>query len=116
MSVNTLGVVIFGLYFAYSGLAHFLGAKGLIGYASFKKVPMPSLAVYGTGLLMLLGGLGVTFGIYREVALGMIALFLVPTTVFMHDFWNESDPSAKMNGKIAFLKNVALLGATLALF
>ena len=30
MSVNTLGVVIFGLYFAYSGLAHFLGAKGLM--------------------------------------------------------------------------------------
>jgi hypothetical protein len=34
----------------------------------------------------------------------------------MHDFWNETDPMAKMSQRINFLKNVALFAAALWMF
>ena len=116
LTINIIGRVIFGLYFAYSGFEHFKNGKGMIGYAASKKVPLPKLAVYGSGVLLLLGGLGVTFAYHMTISLFLIILFLVPTTIFMHDFWNETDPMAKMSQRINFLKNVALLAAALWMF
>jgi hypothetical protein len=31
----------------------------------------------------------------------------------MHDFWKETDPMMRMNQRISFMKNVALLAAIL---
>lgn len=114
-TVYLIGRVIFGLYFAYSGLNHFLNGKGMVGYAAFKKVPMPALAVYGSGLLILLGGLGVVFEMYIQISLVLIIVFLVPVTFFMHDFWKDTDPQSKISNKINFQKNLALIGAALML-
>jgi uncharacterized membrane protein YphA (DoxX/SURF4 family) len=115
-TINIIGRVIFGLYFAYSGFNHFKNGKNMIGYSASKKVPLPKLAVYGSGLLLLLGGLGVTFAYHTTISLFFIILFLVPTTIFMHDFWNETDPMARMSQRINFLKNVALFAAALWMF
>jgi len=112
-TINIIGRVIFGLYFAYSGFGHFKNGKGMVGYTASKKVPMPWLAVYGSGLIILLGGLGVVFAYHMTISLLLVIIFLVPTTIFMHDFWKETDPMARMSQRINFLKNVALLGAAL---
>ncbi|MDR3558144.1 MAG: DoxX family membrane protein [Candidatus Pacebacteria bacterium] len=115
-TINLVGRIIFGLYFAYSGLNHFLNGAGMVGYAASKKVPAPKLAVYGSGLIVLLGGLGVAFGYHMTISLSLLVLFLVPTTIFMHDFWKETDAMAKMSQRVNFFKNVALLGAVLFMF
>jgi putative oxidoreductase len=115
-TINIIGRVIFGLYFAYSGFEHFKNASMLAGYAASKKVPTPKLAIYVSGSLLLLGGLGVIFAYHMTISLFLIILFLVPTTIFMHDFWNETDPAVRSSQKVAFLKNVALIAATLFVF
>jgi uncharacterized membrane protein YphA (DoxX/SURF4 family) len=46
----------------------------------------------------------------------MIAAFLVPTTLLFHPFWTFSDPAERRTQRGYFLRNVTLLGATLALF
>lgn len=112
-TINIIGRIIFGLYFAYSGFNHLKNIKGMAAYAASKKVPWPKVAVFGTGILILLGGLGVTFAFHMTISLGLISIFLVPTTIFMHDFWNETDPMTKMSQRVNFLKNTALLGACL---
>ena len=114
-TINIIGRVIFGLYFAFSGFEHFKNAKGLAGYAASKKVPMPMLAICVTGALLLLGGLGIVFAYHMTISLFLIIIFLVPTTMFMHDFWMETDPAARSSQKIAFLKNTAIFAATLML-
>jgi len=110
-----LGLVLFSGYFIYSGLNHFLHAKNMIGYATFKKVPYPAVAVYGSGALLLLGGLGLLLQLYAAIlgpiALGLLVLFLIPTTFMMHNFWKDTDPATRMTNQINFLKNLALLGA-----
>ena len=110
-----VGRIIFGGYFLYSGFGHFKNSAMMAGYAGSKGVPSPKLAVIGSGVLIFLGGLGVILGIYPRISLGLIALFLLFVTLKMHDYWKETDPMAKMGSRINFLKNLALLGASLML-
>jgi putative oxidoreductase len=108
-----VGRIIFGGYFILNGISHFKNIGSMAGYASSKGVPSPKLAVGGSGLLLLIGGLGVILGIYVYWALAALALFLIPVTFTMHRFWTISDPMQKMGEKINFQKNMALLGAIL---
>ncbi len=110
-----LGRILYGGFFIYSGIKHFTGLGMLKGYAAFKKVSMPGPAVMVTGLLLLIGGLGVLLGVYTNWAILALVLFLVPVTFKMHDFWNDQDPNTKMTNRLNFMKNMALLGAALML-
>lgn len=106
--------VLFGGYFLMSGINHFTKGEMMAGYVASKGIPMPTLTVYGSGLLLLLGGLGILTGAYVEWAVWSLVLFLVPVTFKMHAFWSITDPNAKMMDMIHFMKNMALLGAALA--
>ena len=115
-AVHIIGQILFGGYFIYSGINHFLNRKDYTVYAEVNKVPQPATAVYLTGVLLLLGGLGVLFNLYINIALTLLIIFLIPVTFTMHAFWKGDNTAEKSSQKIAFMKNVALLGATLLLF
>lgn len=110
-----IGEVIFGLYFIYNGYSHFKHNAGLTGYAKSKGVPMASLSVYLTGAMLLFGGLSLITGYFVIAGLWVLVLFMIPTTIMMHDFWKETDPNARMNQTIGFTKNMAIVGAILML-
>lgn len=111
-----IGRILFGGYFFMNGMNHFLKRGAMTGYATSKGVPMPEVMVLFSGLLIILGGLGVVLGVQIEIALALIILFLVPVTLKMHAFWSISDPQAKMGEMVNFMKNTALIGATLMLY
>jgi uncharacterized membrane protein YphA (DoxX/SURF4 family) len=111
-----IGRLIFGGYFIMSAWGHFKNLSMLAGYAQSKGVPSPKVAVFGSGVLMLLGGLGIIFGIAPEASLALLIIFLVPVSFKMHAFWKETDPNAKMSERIQFMKNMALVGALLMLY
>jgi putative oxidoreductase len=110
-----LGRIIFGAYFAYQGFNHLKNEKMLTGYAKSKGVPSPRLAVVATGIILLLGGLGVATNYQFTQAAALLVIFLVPTTFMMHAFWRITDAGARMNEQIMFFKNIALVGACLML-
>ncbi|MBI2874415.1 MAG: DoxX family protein [Firmicutes bacterium] len=110
-----VGRVLFGVYFIFSGLNHFLQLPTMIGYSKYKGVPAPGFLVPLTGLMLILGGLSILTGIMVTWGLALLVLFLVPTTLIMHRYWNIEDPTAKMGEMVNFLKNLALVGATLML-
>ncbi len=95
------------------GLNHFRNTAALTGYAQSKNVPSPKIAVLISGLLLLGGSLGILLGIYVDVAVLLLALFLIPVSLMMHRFWTVSDPNVKLIEMQMFLKNMALLGADL---
>ena len=105
----TLGRALFGGYFLYSGIQHFVNTDTMIGYTASKGVPAPELAVIGSGVLILLGGMSLLLGLWPRVGATMIAIFLVAVTPIMHNFWTETGV-ARMNDMAHFLKNVGLLG------
>ncbi|MEX1014257.1 MAG: DoxX family membrane protein [Candidatus Paceibacterota bacterium] len=111
-----IGRIIFGGFFFMTGMMHFKNLKKLTGYASSKNVPAPTFSVIISGLLLFLGGLGIIFNTYLNVSLLLISIFLLLVTPKMHQFWKETDPNQKMIEMQQFLKNMALLGATLIIY
>lgn|SRR3989338_2629678 len=108
-----IGRVLFGGFFLINGINHFRNHKILTSYAASQKVPAPGLAVIFTGLLMFFGGLGILTGLYTQIALWLVVIFLLPAAFMMHKFWKETDPNMKMYQTIFFLRNLALIGAAL---
>lgn len=87
----------------------------LTGYAQSKGIPMPREGVLLTGLMMLLGGLGILLGVQIGWSVLLLSVFLIVTTLKMHQYWKVTDQMAKMGEQINFMKNIALLGAILML-
>ena len=108
-----LGRILLGGYFLQNAYSHFKNTDGLAGYSQSKGVPAPKASVIITGIMMLLGGLGILLGVYVEYAVFLLALFLLGTLVKMHRYWEATDPAARMGEHINFYKNLALLGAVL---
>jgi putative oxidoreductase len=111
----TIGRLVFGGYFLYSGIHHFLEKDKLTQYAGAKKVPAPDLAVTATGLALILGGTSILLNVKPQIGGMLIAAFLAGVSPAMHDFWRHQDPNQRMNDMTHFMKNIALLGAALAL-
>lgn len=110
-----LGRILFGGFFIMSGINHFTNVKMMAGYSASKNVPAPGLAVIATGVLLVAGGLSIVLGFLPVVGLALLILFLIPTSVMMHNFWTVEDPQFRAAEQINFLKNLALAGAALAL-
>lgn len=106
--------ILFGGYFFLSGVNHFRHSAHLAGYAQSKKVPMAKTAVIVSGILFFLGGLGIILGLFPFIASILILVALIPVTFMMHNFWVVTDPGMRQMEQISFMKNIALIGATLA--
>ena len=115
-TVLIIGRVLFALIFLASGVNHLTKLEAMTGYATYKKVPAAKLAVVISGLMILVGGLYIAFGVYADLGALLIALFLIPTAFLMHAFWKESDATAKQNEQIAFMKDISMAGAALIIF
>ena len=115
-SVLIIGRVLFALLFISSGVSHLTKLEAMTGYAQYKKVPAAKFGVVLSGLMILLGGIYIAFGVYADLGALLIALFLIPTSFLMHAFWKETDATAKQNESISFFKNLALAGAALIIF
>ena len=111
-----IGRVLFALIFINSGIAHLTKLQAMTGYAQFKKVPAPKLAVIVTGLMLIIGGLYIAFGVYADLGSLLLAVFLVASAFMMHNFWTLQDEQAKQGETINFFKNLSLAGAALIIF
>ena len=87
--------MIFGGFFLYSGIGHFLNREAIVKEADAKGVFASDAAVLGTGALLVLGGASLLTGIKTPVGAGAIVSFLSGVTPVMHDFWNHSDEKAQ---------------------
>lgn len=113
MTLFIIGRVLFGGFFLYNAYNHFKNHAGLTAYAQMKKIPMARFAVIVGGVMLLLGGLSILVNRFALLGMSLLVVFLVPTTLMMHAFWKETDSQVKMSERVAFAKNVALIGAIL---
>jgi len=107
-----LARVLFGGVLAFMGINHFSGVEGMAGYAQMKGIPAPTFSVVASGVMLVLGGVGVALGVAPVLSAGALATFLLVSAVTMHDFWAVPDDQAQ-DEMTGFLKNVALAGGAL---
>lgn len=110
-----IGRVVFGGFFLYNGINHIKERQTMQQYAAAKHVPNPEAAIPLTAALLAFGGASIILGWQPKLGTLAIVTFLAGVSPAMHDFWSTDDPGQKQNDLIHFSKNMALLGAALAL-
>jgi uncharacterized membrane protein YphA (DoxX/SURF4 family) len=108
-----VGRIIFGGYWLMASFNHFKNLNAMSGYAKAKGTPFPRLAVAGTGVILLVGGLSMLLGVYPMIGIILLIIFLVGVSFQMHNFWKVDDAQMKQVDMINFTKNMALIGALL---
>jgi putative oxidoreductase len=112
-SLLMAGRALFGGYFVYNAFNHFTNHEMMTGYARSKGIPMPDVAVAGSGVLLLLGGLSLLSGAKPKVGASLIMTFLLGVSPLMHAFWKADNEQERMADMINFTKNMALIGGAL---
>lgn len=110
-----IGRLVFGGFFIYNGINHLKERKNMAQYAQSKNVPKPELAIVASGVALLAGGTSILLGIKPKLGALSIIGFLAAVSPTIHDFWRAQDPNQRMNDMTHFGKNLAMLGAALAL-
>jgi putative oxidoreductase len=116
--VLLLGRVLFASLFVMSGATiHLLKWRDGVQYARMSGYTWaPELMVPASGVVAVLGGLSVAFGVWPDLGALMLVVFVLPVAYFMHAYWKIEDPMMRGIQQAQFMKNVALGGAALALF
>ena len=109
-----LGRMVFGGFFLYNGVMHFLYREDMAEEAAAKGVPYPDLAVAVTGAALVAGGSSVILGFKPNFGTGAIAGFLATVSPIMHNFWAQKGKKRETEMH-QFTKNLALLGGAMAL-
>jgi putative oxidoreductase len=76
-------------------------------------VPEPRLMLAGAIAFLILGSLALILGYRARLGAFLLLVFLALATYYFHDFWTVSDPQARQEQTIQFMKNVSLMGAML---
>lgn len=112
-TLNLLGRAVFGGYFLYNGINHFLNREMLAGYARHKGVPLADIAVPLSGAMLVAGGVSLLLGKRPKLGTGLIMGFLATVSPTMHAFWADRDEEERQSDVINFAKNIGLIGAGL---
>jgi putative oxidoreductase len=112
--VSVLGRLLLVAIFLMSALGNKIpNFAGVVGYMQQHGVPFPELALAGAIAFLLVGSVLVLLGWHARLGAQLLLVFLVLATYFFHDFWNLTDPQAKQEQMIQFLKNASIMGAML---
>ena len=76
-------------------------------------IPLPSVMLVGAILFLLLGSLSVAVGFKARIGATLLLIFTLLGTYYFHAFWIVADPTEMQEQLIAFMKNMALIGALL---
>ena len=89
---------------------------GTGGMQSLIEMAMPHVSLLLTIAVIfeLLGGLFVFLGLWTRLGALLLILFLIPTTLLFHHFWQLQGPDREVQ-MINFMKNVSIAGGLLFL-
>jgi putative oxidoreductase len=111
-----LGRICIALLFFQSGW-HKIGAgfEPNLKVMVAKGLPMPEVLLAMTIAMVFAGGAMILLGWYARTAALVLAIWMVPITIYYHAFW-DADPAQLFNQTTHFMKNLAITGALLHLF
>ena len=84
-------------------------------YARSAHFPAPLVAGWPAGVWLLAASLSIVLGIWPDVGSLMIGVFVVLAGLYFHRFWTLEDAAQREMQAGNFFRNVALLGASLAM-
>jgi putative oxidoreductase len=108
------GRALLGLLFVVSGVMKIGRFAALAGVLGAKGIPLPEVAIAIVIALEIVAGAALVVDRTARPAAAALAIFVVAATLLFHAFW-AADAATYMNQFNHFFKNVAILGALIAL-
>jgi putative oxidoreductase len=124
----TFGRILFAVLFVYTGATKLFAIQATSDYIA-AKVPLPALIVpylaqlesvtgmttpqmlaIGAGAFEVIAGLMIALNFLARFFAILLVIFVVVTTFYFHDFWNQAPPD-NARTLIDALKNLSLIGA-----
>jgi len=112
--VTLAGRILLSVIFLLSGVNKLFAFHMYTGWAAGAHLPLPSAAIAIAAAIEILGGLAILAGFQTRLAAWIVFLYLIPTTLFFHNFWTM-DGMNRIDNQVHFLKNVAIMGGLLIL-
>jgi putative oxidoreductase len=124
----TFGRILFAVLFVYTGATKLFAIQATSDFIA-AKVPLPALIVpylaqlesmtgmttpqmlaIGAGAFEVIAGLMIALNFLARFFAILLVIFVVVTTFYFHDFWNQAPPD-NARTLIDALKNLSLIGA-----
>lgn len=74
-------------------------------------IPAPQVMLAGAIVFLIAGSVSIVLGYRARIGASLLLIFLVLATYYFHNFWSLSDPQAKQEQMIQFMKNLSMMGA-----
>lgn len=114
MALNMIGRLFLIMIFLMSAVGNKIPNFGSTAeYMASEGVPAPMFLLAGAIIFLLAGSLSILIGWKARIGASLLLVFLILATYWFHDFWTFEDPQARQMQTIAFMKNLALMGAML---
>ncbi|VGO17341.1 hypothetical protein PDESU_05937 [Pontiella desulfatans] len=112
--LNIVGRLLFIGIFLMSALGNKIPKfNDVSAYMASEGVPALKLLLAGAIVFLVAGSLSVLMGYKARIGAALLMVFLLLATYWFHDFWTFDDPAQVQQQTISFMKNLALIGATL---
>ena len=125
----TIGRVLFALLFIFSGVSKFFDIGSTVQIIE-AKVGIPELAApytsqieaaagmttfrllaFVTAGVEVLCGLMIAFNLAARFFAFVLVIFVIVATFYVHDFWNQSGGSERLENIVHVMKNISIIGA-----
>jgi putative oxidoreductase len=104
-----IGRLLIAAIFLVSGLAKLMDTPGTVAHMTAAGIPYPDTLALVAGGAEVLGAIAIATGFLTRVASVGLILFMIPTTLIFHGFWNDAGPE-RMTQMANFMKNLAIIG------
>ena len=108
-----LGRLMLAAIFLLSAVGKLGNFNGTAGMMEQKGVPAAQIMLVGAIAFEVAGSLSIVLGYRPRIGAILLLVFLILATYYFHDFWTVSDPQARQEQTIQFMKNLGLMGAML---
>ncbi len=106
---SLIGRLLLAPMFLTAGVPKLMDTATTAAAMESKGIPAAFALAVIAGLIELLGGLAIVFGLFTRLAAVGLFLFLIPVTLIFHPFWSLEGMEAQMQmGN--FMKNLAIMG------
>ena len=109
----TVGRVLYGGVMIFSGIQNYRHLKIMAELTKSKGMPVPTLCVVIASAICILGGISILVNYQIKIGVLLVWVFLLPSTLIIHNFWTVKDPMEKGNEMGHFLKNLLILAGAL---
>lgn len=127
----TIGRILFALLFIFSGVSKFFDVGSTANLIETKIGTPAFAAAYAVQIETAVGttayrlvamiaagievvcGLMIAFNLAPRFFAFVLVVFVTIATVYVHDFWNQSGGSERLENIIHVMKNISILGALL---